>query len=272
MIQKRLHRFFVACLILIGSDVLGEESKFVILIASYNNVRYVNENIRSALDQEYHHFRILYIDDASTDGTDRILEEIQRKSSKAHLLKVIRNSTRQGTALANHYYAIHKEIADDEIVVILDGDDRLSDNQVLKYLDDVYSSKEKDIWLTYGQFRETPCMYLGFCCEYPEEIVQHHAFRKYVHMPSHLKTFYPWLFKKIRKEDLFYHGDFFRMAGDLAMMLPMIEMAAKHYAFISKVLYDYNEDNTLSDHRENHCFQMEMAMYIRNLTPYTPLD
>jgi glycosyltransferase involved in cell wall biosynthesis len=254
------------------SSCFAGESKFVVLIASYNNATFVEGNVKSALNQNYDNFRIIYVDDASTDGTDRVLAEVLQHSDKAHLVKVIRNKTSQRTALANQYYAIHNEIADDEIVVILDGDDKLSNSEVLAYLDKVYSSKDKKIWLTYGQFRGIQSGQVGFCCEYPKEIIEAHAFRKYEHMPSHLRTFYAWLFKNIQKEDLMYKGDFFRMTGDLAMMLPMIEMAANHYQFISEVLYDYNERNNISDHVVDNDLQAEMAMYIRNLKPYASLD
>jgi hypothetical protein len=125
--------------------------------------------------------------------------------------------------------------------------------------------------LTYGQFRGIQSGQVGFCCEYPKEIIEAHAFRKYEHMPSHLKTFYAWLFKKIQKEDLLYEGEFYKMTGDLAIMLPMIEMAANHYKYISKILYLYNEENSISDHRVDFEFQMKMAAHIRSLSPYEPL-
>lgn len=251
---------------------LAGQSKFVVLICSYNNVKHLNMNLMSAINQKYNNFRVIYVDDASTDGTDILLQEILEKSDKAHLVKVIRNSTREGNPLANHYYTIHNEIADDEIVVLLDGDDCLANNRVLHDLDKVYSHGRREVWMTYGQFRGIQSGEVGFCCEYPKRVVESHAFRQYLHMPSHLKTFYAWLFKKIRKEDLLYEGDFYKMTGDLALILPIIEMAANHYKFIPKVLYLYNEGNPISEHMVNWELQMKMANYIRNLQPYESLD
>jgi hypothetical protein len=44
----------------------------------------------------------------------------------------------------------------------------------------------------------------------------------------------PGLFKKIKKEDLLYEGEFVLMSWDIAMMFPMLEMESKgHIAFIS---------------------------------------
>ena len=55
-------------------------------------------------------------------------------------------------------------------------------------------------------------------------------FRDYVHMPTHLRTFYAWLFKKINLEDLLLDGEFFKMTGDQAILYPMIEMAGERHA------------------------------------------
>ena len=248
-----------------------DAAKFVVLICSYNNAQYVEANILSVVKQQYSNFRVIYVDDASTDNTYQILENVLQRTNKAHLVKVIRNEQNQGSPLPNHYNTIHNEIADEEIVVLLDGDDCLANKYVLKKLSKIYQSKQ-ETWLTYGQFQGMQSKQIGWCCKYPQDIIDRNAFREFVHMPSHLKTFYAWLFKKIHKEDLMYEGEFYRMSGDLAIMLPMIEMARNHHRFIAQVLYLYNESNTISDHRKNFEQQMDLARYIRSLPPYTPLD
>ncbi len=257
---------------LLSMTCFGGQSKFVIVIASYNNANYVDANMSRVLNQRYHPFRVIYIDDASTDGTDRILADIIQRSNTSDRVKVIRNTTRVGSSLANYYNAIHNEVADDEIVVIVDGDDKLFHAGVLNYLDGIYSSKERNIWMTYGLYKGMPSNIQGFCCDYPPLYRKHHAFRQWFYPPTHLKTFYAWLFKKVQKEDLMYEGEFFKMSGDLAMMLPMIEMAANHYQYISHILYEFNEDNPLSHHKMDEEFQLKMALYIRDLKPYAPLD
>ena len=46
----------------------------VIVIASYNNERWVEENLKSVFMQDYSNYRVIYIDDASTDGTADLAE------------------------------------------------------------------------------------------------------------------------------------------------------------------------------------------------------
>ncbi len=74
--------------------------------------------------------------------------------------------------------------------------------------------KIKTIWMTYGQFREWPSgRKLVFVIICLARVVQRNAFREYSAIPSHLRTFYAGLFKKIKKEDLMYAGQFLANDG-----------------------------------------------------------
>jgi glycosyltransferase involved in cell wall biosynthesis len=249
--------------------VARANKKFVFVVASYKNERWCAWNIRSALNQKYDNYRIIYVDDCSPDKTFEIVQNIVQEEDKAGRVTLIHNETRKG-ALYNQYHAIHDHCTDDEIVVILDGDDALPHEYVLTYLNKVYSSE--DVWLTYGQFRELNSGNIGFCCPMPSEVVKANAFRKWVHLPSHLRTYYAWLFKRIKKEDLTLDdGSFFPMTGDLAAMMPMIEMARDHFKFIPHILYVYNDNNPLNDHRVNRILQASIDQRVRNIPPYEPL-
>src|SRR5258708_35420663 len=57
------------------------EKPFVIVVPSYNNGRYCEQNLLSILGQEYDNFRVIYIDDASTDDTLDKAERVAKASS-----------------------------------------------------------------------------------------------------------------------------------------------------------------------------------------------
>lgn len=248
-----------------------KEKPFVIIIPSYNNELFCTANINSALDQRYKNYRVIFINDCSSDKTLELVKKTVAKSHKKDLVTIIDNNTRE-LALANYYYAIHKNTKDDEIIITLDGDDMLASPYVLKHLNLAYSNNEKEIWLTYGQMR-----YLSnpksksWIRDIPKEIVKENRFREYPHLPSHLRTFYSWLFKLIDIEDLQDNGEFYPMTWDVAMMLPMIEMARNHFVFIPHVLYIYNDVNTISDHRTDQELQFNLSKEIRAKPPYFPL-
>lgn len=250
------------------SLILAEENSIVVLITSYNNKRWAAENVISALHQDYTRYRLIYIDDASTDGTADKVQDLLERDEKKRDFTLIRNLERKG-ALANIYYAIHELCEDDAIIVSLDGDDWFYDDQVLKKIDATY--REKEVWITHGTFIEYPSESTSWSLPIPPHILARKQLRSY-RCPSHLRTFYAWLFKKIRLEDLQYKGQFFPMSWDQAMMFPMMEMAAERHAFISEITYVYNIVNPINDNKIDPQLQRDLETFIRSMPPYQRLN
>jgi len=244
------------------------EKAMTIIIPSYNNAKLYRKNLDALFSQNYSNYRVIYIDDASPDGTADLVEEYVNESGVGARFTMIRNSERCG-ALKNLYDAIHT-CDDQDIVVTYDGDDWFPHKNVLKRVNEAYSSK-KTVWLTHGKLQQYPIGTTTWCKDVPKKIIKKNQFRKF-RCPSHLRTFYAWLFKKIELDDLLYEGEFYEMAWDLAMMYPMIEMAGERHQFIDEVLYIYNATNPLNDFRQAPNYQASLAAYIRKLPPYKRLE
>ncbi len=159
---------------------------FAVVIPSFNNARWCRQNLDSVLSQDYPLFRVIYIDDASTDGTPELVEEYLTESNQGHRVTFLRNEFRLGAA-ANIDRAVRSCDAD-EVVVLVDGDDFLAHHRVLRRLNEVY--QDPDVWVTWGQFTSFPQGLDGFCGPVPTEIVSANAFRDYPFISSHLRTFY----------------------------------------------------------------------------------
>ncbi len=273
----------------------GTERNIVIVIPSYNNVKWCAKNISTAMSQKYENFRIIYINDCSSDGTARAVEaeanslfpgrsrivtfdnassdiedltarfneEVNRQKA---FFTLVNNTCRSG-GLQNLYLAIYS-CDDNEIVATLDGDDWFPHDQVLKKLNDVYGSGE--IWLTHGKMIEHPSGSTHWCIPIPPELVNSGKIRGY-RCPSHLRTFYAGLFKKIQLQDLLYQGKFFSVTWDMAMMYPMVEMAAERHAFINEVNYVYNRTNPINDDKVHTQLQRDLDRYVRSKPPYQRL-
>ena len=68
------------------------------------------------------------------------------------------------------------------------------------------------------------------------------------------------------------NGKYWSVAGDLAFMFPMFEMAGKeHYRFMDTINYIYNEANPLNDHKVNMQVVDLTVKKIRNMPPYLKL-
>lgn len=245
-------------------NVSKSQKPFVIIIPSYNNEQWYLLNLDSVLSQVYDNYRIIYINDASTDKTGMLVSDYLKHHGSSKKVTLITNTKRCG-ALENIYNAVHS-CKEDEIILLLDGDDLLIDPYVLEYLNHVYQDPE--VWMTYGQFAWWPLMIPGSTQTITDDIIDLNNFRDHAWTSTHLRTFYAGLFHRIDKEDLLYKDTFFPMAWDLALMFPMLEMAGRHSKFISHFMYGYNITNPLSDHATNIYLQQNLAEIIRNKPKY----
>lgn len=250
-----------------SAPIINGERHIVVIIPSYNNSKWYKQNLDSVLNQRYVNYHVMYIDDCSSDQTGELVQSYIKQSKKEDLFTLVQNDTRRG-ALYNLYHAIHA-CDDHTIIVTLDGDDWLKDDQVLSIINNAY--KDPNIILTYGQFEEYPQGSRGFCVPLPDYIIKSANYRQERWLTSHLRTFYAGLFKKIKKNDLMYGGDFFNVTWDQAFMFPMLEMANGKIRCIERVLYVYNQNNPLNDFRVRLQQQLLCERIIRRKEKYAPL-
>ena len=62
-----------------------ENSKIDILLATYNGEEYLEAQLDSILNQTYSDFRLLISDDCSSDNTQKILKEYEKKDNRIQL-------------------------------------------------------------------------------------------------------------------------------------------------------------------------------------------
>lgn len=247
---------------------VGGNKKFVIVIPSYNNEVWCEKNITSVINQNYTNYRIIFTDDCSKDNTFEKVKNIVDNSSKVNKISLFKNNIRIG-ALENIYNMVHS-CDDDEIILTLDGDDWLPDQNVLTKLNNYYSNE--DIWITYGQYQNSTDGARGVAKQYQQNVINANSFRTAEWGASHLRTFYTWLFKKIKREDFLFKGKFMQMTWDFTMMFPMLEMAGNNSKYISDILYIYNMTNPISDHHVDRNLQHELDSYVRKMPRYSKIQ
>jgi len=211
-----------------------EPRPFVVVICGYNNGAFVAKTLRSVFSQAYEAYRVVYIDDASTDGSFAAASDSIYASSQMLRTSVVQNEQRLGL-LANLVRVV-EACQDEEIVVVLNGEDWLAHEWVLATLNRYYA--DPDLWMTYGQSCEFPSYKKGGARFYRKS--EWKALREAPFVAGCLQTFYAGLFRQIPLSDLMQTGLFFPGANDLAMMLPLLEMAEGHFQFVPEVLYVHN--------------------------------
>src|ERR1700730_15603176 len=91
---------------------------FSILIANYNNSRFLEDALQSVLCQTYTDWEIILVDDGSTDQ----FEEVADKYKPNHRIKIFRNEKNAGCGSTKRKCA---EKASGSLLAFLDPDDFL---------------------------------------------------------------------------------------------------------------------------------------------------
>lgn len=260
--------FFLSFFIINMRCIEPEEKRMVVVIPSYNNEDWYQRNLDSVFNQNYTNYRVVYIDDQSPDGTGDLVDRYLRQRGLKHKCLLIKNEVRYGQ-LFNRYKAIHA-CDNDEIVVLLDGDDWFAHDNVLSYLNKIYCQQE--VLLTVGNAcRSSNGKKISYR-DYTENELNQFGVRQLGFRGVHPRTFYAGLFKKIKVQDLMHGGKFLMVATDVAFMLPMFEMARDRYQYIHDILYVYNTENPINLYKFKFERQIYFDLITRNRQPYKKLS
>lgn len=108
---------------------------FSVLIANYNNGKYLMDAIDSVRQQTYNHWEIILVDDGSTDDSVVLYDQL-RQDPRIHIYS---NDTNQGCGFTKRRCA---ELAQGELCGFLDPDDALTPD-ALQIMVEAYRGREK---------------------------------------------------------------------------------------------------------------------------------
>lgn len=253
------------------SDALPAEAagiRFVVLVAMRDMAPWVGDTIASIREQTHAEFRCFIGDDGSSDGSREIVRSAVAGDPRFTLVE---HETRLYSLGNLHALIRHAAPAPSEVIVMVDGDDRLAHRDVLGRVADVY--RRTGCWMTYGSFSGDGATRDAVCRPYPDWALKHNLTRRCTWRASHLKTFRHALWRRlpedalritpdevrrarrrallrgrlrawrrwrdIAADDLVNRDGFPRRVDDKTMTMPMIELAGVRSAFIDEVLYLY---------------------------------
>lgn len=246
---------------------------FKIITTCWNAEKWIECCIRSVLEQSYKDFQMIVVDDCSTDSTPDIL-----KRHSCDKLKVIRTECHLKTKLRNELFAIEASKAKDEdIIILLDGDDMLHDKDVLGFLASVYA--DGDVWASWGNYINiddeeenlevfsTKYKPLKSSSYFAKPAPRNWRLREHWRY-SHLKAAKYFLWKNIKDEDLRYSKtEKYYHEMDDYIIYPLLEMAGpKHSRFIKRILYVRTISNFIYRknclHKDAYAIQKEIRSKI----------
>ena len=239
-------------------------NKFTIVMPFWNASKWVDKSIKSVMLQDYDNFNCIVSDDCSTDNSYDICNDLVRNDERFILNK---NFTNLGP-LGNAYEAAttHNPSHDkNDIIVILDGDDFLYSKKTLSILNEHYNNF--DCWMTYGSYINLSDKKVGkFSTPVNPLVIKDNLYRDTGWCTSHLRSYKLGLLQKINKNDIMDdNGHYFKAAGDLALMFPLLEMSRERAHFVKDVLYIWNDLNELNEHKDKRELQVECERHIRSM-------
>lgn len=228
--------------------------KFLIVASGWNCEYYVKDCIDSIHAQTYKDFNYILINDASTDGTGKLLGKSGGNKEVYH------TATNMGL-VASRAYALSLTKFEYDVIVWLDLDDRLT-LIALEKIAEAYT--DPDVWLTYGSYIDTYGR--KWTAQIEEGPLRQQAWK---FIP--LRTFRKELYFKLSNEDLF--PAIRTVYPDANVLFSLMEMAEGHTKAIGDVLYVYRDTNPLHVVRRFPDEQREVEIaYIRSLPPKKKLE
>lgn len=222
----------------------GKELPFVVIIPSHNNEKWVENNLLSVIQQKYYNWRVIYIDDNSSDGTSKLAEDIINKNNKTNCFILIKNKE-QKYQTYNRYIA-YMSCSEEEICVLLDGDDWLAHSYVFQILNEEY--QKNNLLISYGQFGYFENGRISFISgkyKFPEDVIKNNSYRKYNWISQHLRTYKAGIIQKIPLHQLKdQDGNWLNRCSDMAEMFWVLENSDGRHKNIGSMLYIYNKDNS----------------------------
>jgi glycosyltransferase involved in cell wall biosynthesis len=121
----------------LDKKVVWPMPKVSVVIPTYNQASFIDETIRSVLNQTFQDFEIIVIDDGSTDNTPEVISALP--------VRYFRQENQGCSAARNHGI----KLSSGEYIAFLDSDDVLMENALEKGVDVL--DRHPEVGFSYGQ-------------------------------------------------------------------------------------------------------------------------
>ncbi len=232
-----------------------------VIVCYYNAEPYLEKCLHSILSQDYDNYSLSIIDDASTDNSQEIVNNVISNNFPDTTTSLTVNKENHG-AVYNQVRAI-KASNPSDIIMIVDGDDWLmADNQIFHRINNLYDQGAE---FTYGScwslIDDIPLV----AQPYPPYIKKAKKYRDYLfnwNMPyTHLRTFKASMIQSASDKTFCdSHGNWYRAGGDTSVFYTAIEAADPDKVIcVPEILYVYNDLNPINDYKVNSREQTNTA-------------
>lgn len=230
--------------------------KVSLIIPIYNTNSYLHKCLSSAISQTYHNMEIICIDDGSTDGSDKILDEFAQKDQRIIAIHQ-KNTGESGARNAG------LRIASGDYIGFMDCDDWIEANMyeslvnaIEQYNVDIAASS----WIKEG---EAYSLLIKNKYKVPRGIINQEQLMNYVYQRDAYQGF-AYMWDKLYKRELIYNakGNFVHfnekliLGGDVLFLAQML-LNAQSAVYIDENFYHYRQKKMGGCHTENVRLRMD---------------
>jgi FkbM family methyltransferase len=254
----------------------NKEQDIVVITPLYNARNYIEECIDSVAAQDYDNWKMIVIDDASTDDSYDVAKNYIASMPK-HIQQKIdihRNATNVG-AVCNQITTLKSidiGINAESIIMFIDGDDCLANDP---HIFDMYNNMFRDgAEFSYGSCWSMADNIPLIAQPYPPEVKKNKSYRQYKFnwgMPyTHLRVFRKYLIDKIPYSSFQdSDGNWFKAGGDNSTFYNILEKAdPDKVKVVSDIVYLYNDKNPINDYKVNSEEQTKNMEQLTNSKAY----
>jgi len=114
--------------------------KITVAMTCYNSIKFIEEAIKSIVDQSYKNWELIIVDDYSKDNTLKVVSECVRKHKIEEKVKILKHDRNYG-----YGRSLRDSIAggDGDLIAIIDSDDALADVDAFKIMVEAHIDNPK---------------------------------------------------------------------------------------------------------------------------------
>ena len=197
---------------------------FKIIIPSYNNATWYKENLDSVANQDYTSWKIVYLDSDSTDNTVDLVEQYSKEIKISENVNIVRGNNKRSTTTL--YKAVKNYCKDTDVVLFLDGCDKLAHTHVLSDIANKFSDPK--IWLVHSTY-STPDLYKN-------------PTTRHIQFPGAPVAIYARIIEKIRRQDIETEPDNVSYTPDTPIVTLAMQLTSGHGTYIPSIMYIQNPE------------------------------
>ena len=233
----------------------GSQRKIVVVSPMWNAESYIQKCILSVAQQDYSNYQHIIVDDCSEDSSvDVAKKTIQSLHESIRDNFVLIQNKEKQYAIGNQLHAVENYVSEDDIVILLDGDDWLVNNPtIFHYYNDLYAQGYE---FTYGSMWSIADNIPLIAQEYPTEIKKNKSYRSHLFnwkIPyTHLRTCLGKHFQDLDQNKFKVNSYWMRSGADNPLFYELIEKIDSEKIYCNKeIVCNYNDSSPYNDYKIN---------------------